>query len=77
MLSEALGRAARLERLALPAGQEGLLAQAWASLPVFRETAGVLASLRGAGWRLAVLTNCDDDLFALTAPSFGVGWTRS
>ena len=46
--------------------------QAWGSLPVFPETVRVLDELRQAGWRMAVLTNRDDDLFALTAPKLGV-----
>ena len=31
-----------------------------------------LAALRGEGWRLAILTNCDDDLFATTRPRLPV-----
>ncbi|HZO67387.1 MAG TPA: HAD-IA family hydrolase [Kribbellaceae bacterium] len=30
-----------------------------------------LARLHAAGWRLAVLTNCDDDLFARSMPRLG------
>jgi len=72
VLVEALRRAAALERLHLPSDGERVLVDAWGSLPAFPETPGVLAELRDARWRLAVLTNCDDDLFALSAPALGV-----
>ena len=46
------------------------LAAAWASMPVFDDVEPMLAELRRQGWRLAVLTNCDEDLFALTHVQF-------
>jgi 2-haloacid dehalogenase len=39
-------------------------------LPVFPDVENMLGSLRAMGCRLAVLTNCDDDLFAETERSF-------
>jgi 2-haloacid dehalogenase len=39
-------------------------------MPVFDDVEPMLAKLRAQGWRLAVLTNCDDDLFALTHQQF-------
>lgn len=33
------------------------------SLPLFPDTEAMLGSLRSMGFRLAVLTNCDEDLF--------------
>ena len=72
VLAEGLRRAAEQESVELAAGQEHVLADSWGSLPVFPEVPAALDELRQAGWRLAVLTNCDDDLFALTAPSLGV-----
>jgi 2-haloacid dehalogenase len=48
------------------------LTDAWALLPVFDDSVAALQQLREDGWSLAVLTNCDDDLFALTAAGLGV-----
>jgi 2-haloacid dehalogenase len=46
------------------------LANAWDALPVFPDVEPALAGLRAAGFKLAVLTNCDDDLFARTQRAF-------
>ncbi len=48
------------------------IADNWESLPVFGDAPPALQQLHDEGWHLAVLTNCDVDLFALTAPSLGV-----
>jgi 2-haloacid dehalogenase len=48
------------------------LTDSWASLPVFDDAVEALQQLRADGWSLAILTNCDDDLFALTAGELGV-----
>ena len=48
------------------------LTDAWASLPVFDDSVEALQQLRADGWSLAILTICDDDLFALTAAELGV-----
>ena len=48
-----------------------------ASMPVFDDVEPMLAGLRRAGCRLAVLTNCDDDLFGVThqhIPVFRSTW---
>lgn len=50
--------------------QANALPDRWESLPVFSDVEPMLAGLRAEGYRLGVLTNCDDDLFALTAKSF-------
>ena len=49
-----------------------LLGHSWGSLPVFADVEPMLADLRRTGFRLAVLTNCDDELFAATARAFRV-----
>ena len=72
VLVEGLRRAARRERLPLGPGDETALVAGWPDLRAFPEVPAVLADLRAAGWRLAVLTNCDDDLFQATAPALGV-----
>ena len=50
--------------------QATALPRNWRSLPVFPDVEPELAALRGAGYRLAVLTNCDNDLFAETQKNF-------
>ncbi len=70
VLAETLRRAAALERMEPPPA--GVLAAAWPSLQAFPEVPEALGALRRAGWRLAVLTNCDDDLFASTSPALGL-----
>lgn len=42
----------------------------WATQPVFSDVEPMLAGLRSRGWKLAVLTNCDEDLFAGTHAGF-------
>ena len=70
VLTETLRRAAAAEGIELT--EPAVLAQAWGDIPVFGDTTAALAELRDDGWSLAVLTNCDDDLFALTSPKLGV-----
>lgn len=41
--------------------------------PAFADSAAALAQLKDS-FRLGVITNCDDDLFALSAPRLGVGF---
>lgn len=50
----------------------GALARRWGELPVFADTGPALAALRQQGWKLAVLTNCDEDLFARTLEALPV-----
>jgi 2-haloacid dehalogenase len=40
--------------------------QAWDAMRLFDDVEPMLAALRSKGYRLAVLTNCDEDLFAVT-----------
>jgi len=48
------------------------LPQQWGTMPVFEDVEPMLAGLRAEGCRLAVLTNCDEDLFAETQRAFRV-----
>ena len=57
---------------ALPEGAEATLVTAWPDMTVFDDVAPALTALRDQGWRLAILTNCDDDLFAATQPQLPV-----
>jgi 2-haloacid dehalogenase len=66
----ALARATQECGLRLSEDTAWPLADAWASMPAFADVEPMLAELRRQGWRLAVLTNCDDDLFALTHQQF-------
>jgi 2-haloacid dehalogenase len=70
VLETAVRRAATDLGLPLTADQSAALTNAWATLPVFPDVEPVLAGLRAEGYKLAVLTNCDDDLFARTERAF-------
>jgi 2-haloacid dehalogenase len=70
VLSRSLLRAAEEVRLELSEDQACILSQQWNSLPVFADVEDALAQLRDSGYKLAVLTNCDDDLFTETQRSF-------
>ena len=70
VLATALRRAADEIGLPLSDSDAGRLPASWSSLPVFDDVEPMLASLRRAGCRLAVLTNCDDDLFEETQRAF-------
>jgi 2-haloacid dehalogenase len=66
VLSAGLARAAEREELALPPGGPETLVRAWPDMQVFPDAGPALTALRERGWRLAFLTNCDEDLFAST-----------
>ena len=54
----------------LSAADARILRQSWGALRPFADVEPLLAELRRRGWRLAVLTNCDDDLFEITHRTF-------
>ena len=66
VLTAGLARAAGREHITLPEGGEEAFVRAWPDMPVFEDAGPALTALREQGWRLAILTNCDDDLFAAT-----------
>jgi 2-haloacid dehalogenase len=66
VLAEALDRAATSIGLPLGADERDVLAHYWDEQPVFEDVGPALGALRGAGWQLVALTNCDEDLFART-----------
>ena len=66
----ALARAMRECGVSMSMERARPLAEAWAAMPVFDDVEPMLAELRRNGWRLAVLTNCDDDLFEATHRTF-------
>jgi 2-haloacid dehalogenase len=50
----------------LARGGPETLVRAWPDMQVFPDAGPALTALRERGWRLAFLTNCDEDLFAST-----------
>jgi 2-haloacid dehalogenase len=48
--------------------------RAWPDIAIFEDAGPALHALKDAGWRLAILTNCDDDLFATTEPKLPVSF---
>jgi 2-haloacid dehalogenase len=72
ILSTGLRWAARRLEIPLTPGRADALAEAWPQMTVFDDTGLALGALVSAGWRLAILTNCDDDLFATTQPKLPV-----
>ena len=66
VLTETLRRAARRERIELPACAETTLVDHWPEVPIFGDVGPALSQLRENGWSLAILSNCDDDLLATT-----------
>jgi 2-haloacid dehalogenase len=70
VLVTSLRRAADEVGLTVTDSQARTLADAWGTLPVFEDVEPMLARLRTMGWRLAVPTNCDEDLFEQTQRSF-------
>ena len=70
VLATALGRAAAEVGVPLSAADARVLPQSWGALRPFADVEPLLAELRRRGWRLAVLTNCDDDLFEITHRTF-------
>jgi 2-haloacid dehalogenase len=69
ILSDGLRLAARRTGLTVGDAQAGTFVSAWPSMTVFPDVAEALGALASSGWRLAILTNCDEDLFAATAPA--------
>jgi 2-haloacid dehalogenase len=70
VLSNGLMLAAGKLGIKISEGEARALPQAWATMPVFADVGEMLAGLRAMNCRLAVLTNCDDDLFAQTQRNF-------
>lgn len=70
VLSAGVARAAAKIGLPLSAEQAKALPERWGTQRVFADVEPALAALRAAGWKLAVLTNCDVDLFAQTQRGF-------
>jgi 2-haloacid dehalogenase len=64
VLTAGLARAAHETGVALALEDTDLLARKWGELPLYPDVPAGLDALRLAGWKIGVLTNCDNDLFA-------------
>ncbi len=70
VLATCLTRAAARLGVGLSEKDVDVLQESWGSLPLFDDVETLLAELRRRGYRLGVLTNCDDDLFEITHRTF-------
>jgi 2-haloacid dehalogenase len=70
VLVTALMRAAADHGVAISPAAARALPEAWLNIRPFDDVEAMLAELRLQGWRLAVLTNCDEDLFLSTHRMF-------
>jgi 2-haloacid dehalogenase len=61
-----------MRRLGAPSGQEHGLAESLPGWRAFPEARGALSELRRRGWRLAILSNTDDDFIAVSQVQIGV-----
>jgi len=72
VLAESLRRATREAGLDLLEDDASVLGEGIAYWPAFPDTRDALAELREAGWKLALLTNCDRDIIGETQRRLGV-----
>ncbi|HEX6399770.1 MAG TPA: HAD family hydrolase [Actinomycetota bacterium] len=72
VLRETLAGIAEIDELEVPPGQDDALAEALPSWRPFHEVRGSLDELRGAGWRLGILSNTDPDLLDASLKTIGV-----
>jgi 2-haloacid dehalogenase len=70
VLVTSLVRAAAERGVPLSESDAGALPHSWGSMRPFADVETMLAELRLREYRLAVLTNCDDDLFEITHRTF-------
>jgi 2-haloacid dehalogenase len=70
VLTAGLEQAARQIGLALPPDEADVIARRWGQLPFYDDVARALSELRAGGFKIGILTNCDDDLFARTLERF-------
>lgn len=70
VLTAGLEQGARKIGVTLPNGEADVIVRKWGELPFYGDVGAALGALRDAGWKLAMLTNCDNDLFAKTLAKF-------
>lgn len=67
VLQLGLRRAAERLGIELSGARDRALLDAWGEQPIYADVSEALNALRHDGWKLVILTNCDNDLWALTA----------
>ena len=67
VLTEGLTLASRRTGIPVSPAVAGALVESWPEMAIFPDVAEALTALVAAGWHLAILTNCDNDLFETTA----------
>jgi 2-haloacid dehalogenase len=72
VLAETLRRATTDAGLTMIDDDASVLATGMPYWPVFPDTRAALTELREAGWRIALLTNCDRDIIGATQRRIGV-----
>jgi 2-haloacid dehalogenase len=72
VLKVTLQRAGTSIGLALSDHDADVLARTWADMPIFPDTEAALRQLHADGWKIGILTNCDNALFAQTRARFPV-----
>jgi 2-haloacid dehalogenase len=72
VVAEALRSACRDSGLSLNEDDAAILGCTMPFWPVFSDVVASLSELREAGWRLALLTNCDNDIIGQTQRRLGV-----
>lgn len=72
ILLESVARASRRAGLDLSPAEQELLVTEWGTIEAFPDTVDALAALQRGGWKLGILTNCDNDLFEATRAALGV-----
>jgi 2-haloacid dehalogenase len=72
VLTDALLLLAVEERVTIDDGDEDALARSLPDWPPFAEVPGALHELRAAGWKLAILSNSDQDLIAASQRALGI-----
>jgi 2-haloacid dehalogenase len=74
ILAGALHLAGQRSGIPVSPEQADAFVTAWPGMKIFPDATEALGALAAAGWRLAILTNCDDDLFAMTRASLPVSF---
>ena len=72
ILTDGLTLAARRTGISLPPATAGALVESWPQMTIFPDVEEALTALVASGWQLAILTNCDNDLFESTAAKLPV-----
>jgi 2-haloacid dehalogenase len=72
VMAETLARVAHSADLSIPAERTDALAESLPQWTVFEDVPAALAELRPRGWKLAVLSNTDRDLWEASQAAIGV-----